>query len=481
MRVLHTSDWHIGRRFKGIDLLEYQRKALEWLIGLIKREQVDVLCVSGDVYDAPRPSAEAVRLFNEMFQQLGLMEVNGHRLHIIFTPGNHDSAARLGFAAALMLPNVHMRCDIADIATPIMVDSADGEQLAIYALPYLDPDLARPALQGLLNSADVLSSSAKVSDSAESDTQSGLEAPQLSASGESDMQGTLDMLQLSDSAESDKRRETNAIRRSHEGVIRAALQLITADLAARRKANPKLNAMLMAHVFVSGATASDSERNITVGGVDSVPAELFSNSGLDYLALGHLHRPQKITIPTKPTTESQFHLDRTPQARYSGSLLAYSFSESQTLPVEGNGKSVVLLDFTDGHLAKPRIMPVESGEPPFVQIKGTMDDVLGPLAEQYRNMWVSITVQVPELPHGAYQKIDRAYTHALEKNFDYSQRTQSQESRKMVDLKQATDEMDVLRDFVNFSLGRTPTDKEERVLRDAMETVRKNAGKEVAQ
>ena len=464
MRVLHTSDWHIGRRFKGIDLLEYQRKALEWLIGLIKREQVDVLCVSGDVYDAPRPSAEAVRLFNEMFQRLGLMEVNGHPLHIIFTPGNHDSAARLGFAAALMLPNVHMRCDIADIATPIMVDSADGEQLAIYALPYLDPDLARPALQGLLNSADVLSSSAKVSDSAESDTQSGLEAPQLS-----------------DSAESDKRRETNTIRRSHEGVMRAALQLITADLAARRKANPKLNAMLMAHVFVSGATASDSERNITVGGVDSVPAELFSNSGLDYLALGHLHRPQKITIPTKPTTESQFHLDRTPQARYSGSLLAYSFSESQTPPVEGNGKSVVLLDFTDGHLAKPRIMPVESGEPPFVQIKGTMDDVLGPLAEQYRNMWVSITVQVPELPHGAYQKIDRAYTHALEKNFDYSQRTQSQESRKMVDLKQATDEMDVLRDFVKFSLGRTPTDKEERVLRDAMETVRKNAGKEVAQ
>lgn len=51
----------------------------------------------------------------------------------------------------------------------------------------------------------------------------------------------------------------------------------------------------------------------------------------------------------------------------------------------------------------------------------------------------------------------------------------------MVDLKQATDEMDVLRDFVKFSLGRTPTDKEERVLRDAMETVRKNAGKEVAQ
>lgn len=464
MRVLHTSDWHIGRRFKGIDLLDYQRNALEWLVSLIEHERVDVLCVSGDVYDAPRPSAEAVRLFNEMFQQLGLMEVNGHRLQIIFTPGNHDSAERLGFGAALMLPNVHMRCDIANIAIPVMIDSSDGEQLAIYALPYLDPDLARPALQGLLNNADALSSPAKVSDSAESDNR--------------DMFGTT---RSSVSGESDERRGANTVRRSHEGVMRAALQLVTADLAARRMANPKLNAMLMAHAFVSGATASESERNITVGGVDSVPAELFSNSGFDYLALGHLHRPQKITIPQRSQNESQFHLDRTPQARYSGSLLAYSFSESQTPPVEGNGKSVVLLDFADGKLAEPRIIPVESDEPPFARITGTMDEILGPFAERYGDMWVSVTAQVPELPHGAYQKIDRAYAHALEKNFDYSQRKQSQESRKMADLKQATDEMDVLRDFVEYSIGRAPSPAENDVLRKVVETVRGNAGKEVVQ
>lgn len=432
MRVLHTSDWHIGRRFKGIDLLDYQRKALEWLVSLIEHERVDVLCVSGDVYDAPRPSAEAVRLFNEIFQRLGLMEVNGHPLQIVFTPGNHDSAARLGFGSALMRPNVHMRCDIEDIATPILVDSAYGGQLAIYALPYLDPDLARPTLQGLLD--------------LQKDCQDGLK-----------------------------------IARSHEGVMRAALRLATADLASRRVANPRLNAILMAHAFVSGAASSDSERNITVGGVDSVPAELFSNSGFDYLALGHLHRPQKITIPAKPTDESQFHLDRTPQARYSGSLLAYSFSESQAPPVESNGKSVVLLDFTDGELAEPRIIPVESGEPPFARIKGTMDEILGPLAERYGDMWVSVTAQVPELPHGAYQKIDRAYAHALEKNFDYSQRERSQESRKMADLKRTTDEMDVLRDFVEYSLGRAPSPAENGVLRKAVETVRGNAGKEVAQ
>ena len=432
MRVLHTSDWHIGRRFKGIDLLDYQRNALEWLVSLIEHERVDVLCVSGDVYDAPRPSAEAVRLFNEIFQRLGLMEVNGHPLQIVFTPGNHDSAARLGFGSALMRPNVHMRCDIEDIATPVLVGSEESGRLAVYALPYLDPDLARPTLQGLLDSIK-------------------------------DFQDDL------------------KIARSHEGVMRAALRLVTADLASRRAADPHLNAMLMAHAFVSGAASSDSERNITVGGVDSVPAELFSNSGFDYLALGHLHRPQKVTIPQRSQDESQFHLDRTPQARYSGSLLAYSFSESQTPPVEGNGKSVVLLDFTDGKLAEPRIIPVESGEPPFARITGTMDEILGPLAERYGDMWVSVTAQVSELPHGAYRKIDRAYAHALEKNFDYSQRKQSQESRRMADLKRTTDEMDVLRDFVEYSIGRTPSPAENDVLRKAVETVRGNAGKEVAQ
>ena len=476
MRVLHTSDWHIGRRFKGVDLLDYQRKALEWLVSLIERERVDVLCVAGDVYDAPRPSAEAVRLFNEIFQRLGLMEINGHALQIVFTPGNHDSAARLGFGAALMRPNVHMRCDIAGIGTPVMVESADGERLAVYALPYLDPDLARPALQSLLGTmAD------------------GCGRADATDSQDADMVGTSGIAESSDAPETGgrnagshdmrtgKRHAGHTIQRSHEGVMRAALQVATADLAARRAEDPRLNAILMAHAFVSGAASSDSERNISVGGVDSVPAELFSNSGFDYLALGHLHRPQKVIIPMKSVSESRYQLGRTPQARYSGSLLAYSFSESQKPPVEGNGKSVVLLDFEDGELSEPRVIPVESGEPPFVQVSGTMDEILGPYAEQYGSMWASVTVRVSEFPHGAYQKIDRAYAHALEKNFEYSQRPQSQETRNMADLKQATDEMDVLRDFVRFSLGRAPSQAENDVLHDAVETVRANTREEAAQ
>ena len=104
MRVLHTSDWHIGRRFKGLDLGKYQARALDWLIGLIESERVDVLCVSGDIYDLPRPSAAAVQLFAPVFERLAGLTVNGHPLEVIMTPGNHDSADRLGFGAGAMVP-----------------------------------------------------------------------------------------------------------------------------------------------------------------------------------------------------------------------------------------------------------------------------------------------------------------------------------------------------------------------------------------
>ena len=440
MRVLHTSDWHIGRRFKGIDLLEWHRKALEWLVGAIGSERVDVLCVAGDVYDSPRPSTEAVRLFNDIFAALGTMEVNGHPLEIVFTPGNHDSADRLGTGAALMRPNVHMRCDVETIGEPVIVTVGD-EKLAVYALPYLDPDLSRPVLQGILDGQD----------------------DPLCAYGEQ---------------ERDKENHVH-VARSHEGVMKAAMQCVVNDLAKRRAEDPALAAILMAHAFVSGAHPSDSERNISVGGVDSVPAALFANSGLDYLALGHLHRPQNLPIAQPDRGESVFHESRTPKARYSGSLLAYSFSERRVPPAVGNGKSVVLLDLDAAHTVEPggnavsslRTLDVRSGEPAFVQIDGTLDEVLGSLADEYGEDWVSVTIRLSEYPHGLYQRIDAKYAHALEKNPVYTGRSASA-ARTMADMHAATDEMDVLTGFVRYSLGREARDDERNVLAKAVEAVR---------
>lgn len=455
MRIVHTSDWHIGRRFKGLDLLEYQRNALDWLISFIEREQVDVLCVAGDVYDSPRPSTGAVRLFNEIFGTLGTMRVNGHPLEIIFTPGNHDSADRLGTGAALMRPNVHMRCDIETIADPVVV-KVGGERLAVYAVPYLDPDLSRPVLQGMIDTTAAAAEDADGKGGENGET--GMESETCAKDGEAG-------------------RAT--IARSHEGVMKAALQLITDDLAERRAKDPALAAILMAHAFVSGAQPSDSERNISVGGVDSVPAALFANTGLGYLALGHLHRPQMVVIPQLDPTQSVFHGTRTPQARYSGALLAYSFSECRMPPVEGNGKSVVLLDVDaarepeagNNAVRAVSLATVKSGEPAFASIEGTLEEVLGPLASEYGEDWVSVTVHLNEYPHGLYQRIDGKYANALEKHIEYNGRSASA-TRTMADMKSAVDEMDVLEGFVRYSLGRGIHDDERAVLTRAVEAVR---------
>lgn len=444
MRVLHTSDWHVGRRFKGVDLLGYQRRAFEWLRRLIVDEGVDVLCVSGDVYDLPRPSNESVQVFDEAFSALGALEVNGHPLQVVITPGNHDSASRLGFGASLLQPNVHMRCRIEDLAEPVLIGSgahASGGQgsgegsgsgsgqvsgsgntsapqnLAIYAVPYLDPDVARPVLRGMV----------------------GHDVP-----------------------------------RTHEGVMRAVLELVTSDLAERRAADPSLVAILMAHAFVTGAIPSDSERTLAVGGVDGVPAGLFSRSGLDYLALGHLHRPQKVVIPELPDEDSVFHFDRTPIARYSGSLLAYSFSERRATPIEGNGKSVVLFDVDGVRVHDVRTVAVESGEPALAQIEGTVDEVLGPEADGHADQWVSVIVHAPEFPRGVYRRIDARYPHALEKRFVIDSHDAGR-TRRMADLSAARDEMEVLGGFVRFMLGRDATEEERRVLADSVADVRKES------
>ncbi|MBT1177868.1 exonuclease subunit SbcD [Bifidobacterium callimiconis] len=640
MRILHTSDWHIGRRFKGLDLAEYQRRALDWLVDTVRREHVDVVCVSGDVYDSPMPSAASVDLLDDVLTRLTSLEDDEGRpaVDVIVTPGNHDSARKLGFGSRMMRPNLHLCCDIARIAEPVIVTrggDATGERLAVYALPYLDPDVARPVLEKLLAEAsepalgeqtageqtiskqpwDEQASAAnaaadfsvKRAPEGDNDGNSGDNLETLAKSGGSDTvhnarnsgdnglkseYRSTDSHAASNTALADRptaeRPESDPsptsasrIPRSHEGVMTAAMRLIRADLQ-RRRAEAKadgvpFHAVLMAHAFVSGASPSDSERNLTIGGVDSVPAAVFSDSGLDYLALGHLHRAQQVRIPASAGVAADVSSDTTtdvpadeaagvpagasagvvapmpPIARYAGSLLAYSFSESCTPPTVGSGKSVAIVDLpadsvashsgdpavpdspadpaalrsvvtgasadstptdsdladlvashsgdpgitagignpndpddpagtgnpngpngSDTHIAV-RTIPVESGQPALVQLKGSPDELLGALATEYRHDWVSLTVVADAYPHGMYQKLDVAYDNALEKNFEITRRADhgsiNGNDRTMANLRETHSEIDVLEGFVRYTLGRDPNDSELAVLRDAVERV----------
>jgi exonuclease SbcD len=286
MRLLHTSDWHIGRSLHGADLLDEQEEVLSGLADVVGAEAVDVVVVAGDVYDRAVPSADATGVLDRV-----LMRLRSAGAVVVLTPGNHDSARRLSFGAGLMARSgVHVRASTAGLDEPVLLRDEHGE-VAVYGLPYLEPEIARHEL-GLGRRGD-------------------------------------------------------GAARSHEAVLTEAMERVRRDLFLR----PGARSVVLAHAFVGGGVPSDSERDICVGGVDLVPAPVFD--GVDYVALGHLHRPQTITE----------------RLRYSGSPLAYSFGEA------GQQKQVWLVDLDATGLAGVRALALPTPRPLTV-LTGTLDELL---------------------------------------------------------------------------------------------------------
>ncbi len=107
MRILHTSDWHLGRSFHREGLLPAQAGFVDHLLEVVESERVDLVVVSGDIYDRALPQVDAVRLADETFARLA-----ASRARVVLTSGNHDSAQRLGFGSRLMdAAGLHVRTD----------------------------------------------------------------------------------------------------------------------------------------------------------------------------------------------------------------------------------------------------------------------------------------------------------------------------------------------------------------------------------
>ena len=238
VRILHTSDWHLGRSFHRVDLLPAQAAHIDSLVDVVRAERVDVVVVAGDVFDRALPGVEAVRLLDE-----ALFRLVDAGAAVVVSSGNHDSPRRLGLNARLLTrAGLHLRTDPARIAEPVLLEDAHGP-VAFYPLPYLEPTLTADAL------------------------------------------GT---------------------ERSHPAVLTAEMELVRSDLAGR----PGTRSVVAAHAFVTGGEASESERELAVGGLGQVGTSAFA--GVDYVALGHLHGRQRLSETV----------------RYSGSPLAFSFSEA---------------------------------------------------------------------------------------------------------------------------------------------------------
>lgn len=329
MRILHTSDWHLGRSFHREGLLEAQATFVDHLLETIDAEQVDLVVVAGDVYDRALPPVDAVELADETFARLA-----ASRATVVVTSGNHDSQIRLGFNARLAdAAGVHLRTRWQDVGVPVLLEDRHGP-VAVHGLPYLEPDAVRGPW-GLAT-------------------------------------------------------------RSHEAALTEAMARVHADLDAR----PGTRSVVMAHAFVAGdpdaaaAMASDSERDISVGGLQIAPTGLFT--GVDYAALGHLHGRATLAETV----------------RYSGSPLAYSFSEARHTKgswlVELGAHGVERTDFVPAPV--PRRLAT---------LRGRIEDLLSdPGHEAVEDAWLQVTLTDARRPPHAMDRLRSRFPHVLLLAFD---------------------------------------------------------------
>jgi exonuclease SbcD len=352
MRLLHTSDWHIGRSLHGTELLAEQEAVLGGLAAVVAAESVDVVLVAGDVYDRAVPSADAQAVLSRVVARLRRAGAT-----VVLTPGNHDSARRLGtFSELLAAGGLHVRAETPRLDEPVLLADEHGE-VAIYGLPFLEPEIARFEL--------------------------GIPAA-----------------------------------RSHEAVLAEAMDRVRADLFLR----PDTRSVVLAHAFVGGGLPSDSERDISVGGVDLVPAPVFD--GVDYVALGHLHRPQTLT----------------PRLRYSGSPLAYSFGEA------GQQKQVWLVDLDASGLAGVRPLPLPCPRPLAV-LTGTLEELLAdPRHADAEGSFVSARLTDPVRPADPMRRLQARFPHCV--HLEWTGATAPNERRSYQELLRGRSDIEVVGEFV---------------------------------
>ncbi len=245
------------------------------------------------------------------------------------------------------------------------------------------------------------------------------------------------------------RESLGASKAGHEAVLSAAMDRVRADLASRPDGT---RSVVLAHAFVAGGEPSDSERDITVGGVAAVPAGVFD--GVDYVALGHLHGCQTVTE----------------RVRYSGSPLAYSFSE------HAHRKTMWLIDLGHGgDLAAERIdCPAPR---PLARLRGRLGTLLeDPALERHRDSWVEATLTDPARPDEPMARLLERFPHTLSLVFD-PERTPGDPLASYAQRLKGRDDQQVAEDFVAHVRGGSgPSAQERTVLRAVFDDVRVGDG-----
>ena len=324
MRIIHTSDWHLGQNFYSKSRAAEHSAFLDWLLTSAQAHEVDAIIVAGDIFDTGSPPSYARELYNRFVVQL---QQTGCQLVVL--AGNHDSVATLNESRDIL---AFLKTTVVASAghAPFILQQRDGTPGAIFCpVPFLRPR-------------------------------------ELVTSQAGHSSGEKQQLLLS------------AISDYYQQQYEAACAL---------RGDRPLPIVASGHLTTVGASKSDAVRDIYIGTLEAFPASHFPP--VDYIALGHIHRAQKIG--------GSEHIS------YSGSPIALSFDET------GKSKSVNLVTFSDGHLSEvhPLTVPVTQ---PLAVLKGDFASISEQLtqwrdAPQEPVVWLDIEITSDEYLHDIQRKI----------------------------------------------------------------------------
>ena len=314
MKILHTSDWHLGQYFMMKTRETEHFAFFSWLVEIIKKEKIDALIVAGDIFDSSAPPSYARKLYSDFIVKLQDSDCQ----QLIIVSGNHDSVAVLNENKSLLNAlNVSVLAGLSENLSDhlITLKNKQKEDSAIVcALPFL-------------RATDVVKSV------------SGLSAEQKQVNLQQGIEQTYQKLY---------------------------------QLALDKCAGKKLPLIATGHLTTVGCSVSESERDIYIGTLSAFPASLFPD--FDYIALGHLHRSQKV--------------QKSDTIRYCGSPIPLSFNESKSQ------KQVMIVDFGDNN--EVEVTPLEV--PNFQQlqvISGDLENVCQQLsdlkeANNQKSIWIEV-------------------------------------------------------------------------------------------
>ena len=381
MKVLHLADLHIGKNILEQSMIEDQEYMLKQIIEKIKEEKIEVILISGDVYDRSIPTSEAVNLLDDFFKIL----IKDLKLKVFVISGNHDSKERLNFGSKIFEnEGLYICTNYNGNIKKIELEDEFGK-FNIYMLPYIKPVEIR-----------------RYFEDAEINTYN------------------------------------NAIKYIME----------------KEKINENERNIILSHQFVTAGTIEPEKcesETLYLGGTENV--DISNYNKFDYVALGHIHGPQRIGRDT---------------ARYAGTMLKYSFSEVN------QKKALTIVEFKEKGDIEIKLVPLKPLRDMRV-IKGTIEELIK--KENYKDTdtqdYIRAIITNENAVYDAIGQIKRIYPNTLRLDIENSKMSLNIENKSDIDNIKKRDELELFNEFFIFQNNQELNDMQIQIIKEIIEESKK--------